>query len=247
MRIGIDLGGTKIEGVLLDEAGQISQRIRKATPQQDYPATLAVIVELVGELEAGLSPVPHIGLGTPGSRSPATGRMRNCNSTCLNDQPLLDDLQRLLVRPVVLANDADCFTLSEATDGAAQGANSVFGVILGTGTGGGLVIHQSLIAGPNGIAGEWGHNPFPVDRCKVPAGPRRPCYCGREDCIETYLSGPGLALSYQQLTGLNLTADAVAAKAEAGDTEAVMVLAEYCEQLAGWRRVEYCLSVRRSS
>jgi len=194
IRIGIDLGGTKIEGVALDVDGGVLLRERVATPRDDYVATLEAIAGLVASFEAQLGVAATVGVGTPGSASPATGRMRNCNSTWLNGKALREDLCVRLGRDVRIANDADCFALSEATDGAGAGAGTVFGVILGTGVGGGVCVDGRLLAGPNAIAGEWGHNRF--------AGPRGPfadareCYCGRTDCIESWLSGPALLRSH---------------------------------------------------
>ncbi|MGH8355360.1 MAG: ROK family protein, partial [Pseudomonas sp.] len=190
LRLGIDLGGTKIE-ILALENGRVRLRRRLPTPQGDYPATLACIARLVHEAEAELGGGASVGVGIPGTRSPDHGRIKNANSVCLIGQDLQGDLERLLQRPVRLANDADCFALSEARDGAGAGAATLFGVILGTGVGGGVVIHGRLLSGPNAIAGEWGHNPLPWRRAED--GPARPCYCGLEDCIETFLSGPGWA------------------------------------------------------
>jgi fructokinase len=191
MRIGIDLGGTKIEGIALDDAGQVLLRRRVPTPRGDYAATVAAIAALVGEIESATGDRGSVGVGIPGALSRVSGRVKNANSTWLNGQPLLDDLQVALGRPVRLANDANCFALSEAVDGAGRGARVVFGVILGTGVGGGIVVDGRLLEGPNAIAGEWGHNPLPL-----PAGddlPLRACWCGRAGCIETYLCGPALS------------------------------------------------------
>ena len=237
MRIGIDLGGTKIAGVLMDDGGRVLAHQRVATPAQDYTATLDAVANLIGHLDAahadaGLAQPTVIGVGTPGSPSPASGLMRNCNSTCLNGQPLKQDLEARLERPVTLANDADCFALSEAVDGAGADAGTVFGVILGTGVGGGVVVNKQLLSGANAIAGEWGHNPFPVARYQRPLSGSRACYCGRTDCIETFLSGPGLSLSYRQADGQELTAQQIAEAADKGEAQALAVLADYCEQLA---------------
>jgi fructokinase len=190
VRIGIDLGGTKIEGVALDDAGAVLMRRRVPTPQGDYRATIAAVAALVHTIESETRLQGSVGVGTPGALSRVSGRVKNANSTCLNGQPLQDDLEAALARPIKLANDANCFALSEAIDGAGQGARVVFGVILGTGVGGGIVVDGRVLEGPNAIAGEWGHNPLPL-----PSGddlPLRPCYCGRAGCIETYLSGPAL-------------------------------------------------------
>ncbi|EED32558.1 N-acetyl-D-glucosamine kinase [gamma proteobacterium NOR5-3] len=204
--LGVDLGGTKVEAALLDQKGRVIERKRTATPIDDYPGLLTQVCNLCTDLEnsAGLTTALALGICTPGSPSPVTGLMRNCNSTALNGQSLREDLEKHSRRPVRIANDADCLVLSEATDGAARSARSVFGVILGTGVGGGFFINGSLLQGPNAVSGEWGHNRMPLER--VQALPDqlaypRPCYCGRQDCVETWLSGPGLALTHQQLHG----------------------------------------------
>ncbi len=229
MRIGIDLGGSKIEALALDAQGRDRSRLRVATPQGDYQATLTAIAGLVQRIEAELGCRGSVGVGTPGSLSQLSGRIKNANSTCLNQQPLQDDLQALLQRPVRLANDANCFALSEAVDGAASDATVVFGVIIGTGVGGGLVINRQLLEGRNRIAGEWGHNPMPA---AVTAGQQRRCYCGRHNCVETFLSGPGLALTYQQLSGVVASAEQIAQWAEQGQPLARQALADYQRQLA---------------
>ena len=197
VRIGIDLGGTKIEGIALDAAGGVLWRERVPAPRADYALTLDVVAALVWRIESGLGVSATVGIGTPGAASPVSGRMRNCNSTWLNGERLREDLCTRLGRELRLANDADCFTLSEATDGAAAGAATVFGVILGTGVGGGICVGARLLAGPNAIAGEWGHNRFAGPREDLPEG--RACYCGRRDCVETWLSGPGLLRTYREL------------------------------------------------
>jgi predicted NBD/HSP70 family sugar kinase len=238
MHIGIDLGGTKIEAVLMGAGGTIIARQRVATPQQDYQGTLKAIAALVSQLEHKLSQPASIGIGTPGSISHLTQCMKNCNSTCLNGQEFKQDIEQLLRREVRIANDADCFALSEAVDGAAAGFDSMFGVILGTGVGGGIVINGKLLSGPNSIAGEWGHNLLPSTAPRVRAGSLRRCYCGRDDCVETYLSGPGLARSFFELNaeyesaGLPFTAERVAGLAETGDQDALLVLDIYAQQLA---------------
>jgi fructokinase len=191
MRIGIDLGGTKIEGVALDAPGTERARRRVATPRDDYEATLRAIVDLVAALEAEAGTRGSVGVGMPGAISPATGRVKNANSTWLNGRLLKPDLESALGREVRLANDANCFAVSEARDGAAAGRRLVFGVIVGTGTGGGIAIDGHAWQGPNAIAGEWGHNPLPWPRIGEWPGPA--CYCGQHGCIETFLSGPGLA------------------------------------------------------
>ncbi|MCL4819285.1 MAG: ROK family protein [Vicinamibacteria bacterium] len=191
MRIGIDLGGTKIEGVALDASGATRARRRVATPRDDYDATLRAIAELVAALEAEAGERGTVGVGMPGAISPATGRVKNANSTWLNGRMLKPDLEAALGREVRFANDANCFAVSEARDGAAAGRRLVFGVIVGTGTGGGIAIDGHAWNGPNAIAGEWGHNPLPWPRIGEWPGPA--CYCGKHGCIETFLSGPGLA------------------------------------------------------
>ena len=224
MRIGIDLGGTKIEGILLADSGDILHRHRVNTPQGDYQQTLQLIRLLIDQLtdEKHLA----IGIGTPGAPSPDTGLMRNANSTCLNGQPLQHDLEELLQRPVRVANDADCFALSEASDGAGKDANSVFGVIVGTGTGGGLVIHKQLLQGPNAIAGEWGHNPLPWPQDNELPGPQ--CYCGKQGCVETWLSGPGLARDH----GVKLQTEEITQQAKQGEKEALATLDRYYDRMA---------------
>jgi fructokinase len=225
LRLGIDLGGSKIE-ILALQGSQERLRRRCPTPQGDYPATLAAICSLVEECERELGMQGSVGIGIPGTRSPDHGRIKNANSTCLIGQDLAGDLEQRLQRPIRLANDADCFALSEASDGAGAGAASVFGVILGTGVGGGIVIHGRLLAGPNAIAGEWGHNPLPW-RQPADGLPMR-CYCGLDDCIETFLSGPGWAAR----SGLGLDAGAIALAASQGVPAAHQALAHYAEQLA---------------
>ena len=190
VRIGIDLGGTKIEGIALDDAGQALVRRRVPTPRGDYAGTVAAVAALVHEIESAIGARGTVGVGIPGALSRVTGLVKNANSTWLNGRPLRSDLETALQRPVRLANDANCFALSEAVDGAGRGARVVFGVILGTGVGGGIVVDGRLLEGPNAIAGEWGHNPLPLpDDDDLPL---RPCWCGRVGCIETYLCGPAL-------------------------------------------------------
>lgn len=224
-RFGIDLGGTKTEIIALQGSDERLRR-RLPTPQGDYAATLQTIAQLVRQAEHELGSSGSVGIGIPGTRSPDHGRIKNANSVCLIGQDLQGDLEQLLQRPIRLANDADCFTLSEASDGAGAGADSVFGVILGTGVGGGIVIHGRLLGGPNAIAGEWGHNALPW-RCPAD-GPSRHCYCGLDDCIETFLSGPGWAAR----SALGLTAEQLAKAAQAGEPAAQQALQHYCEQLA---------------
>jgi len=230
MRIGIDLGGTKIEGIAIADDGKERLRRRIAAPRGDYAKTLAAVAGLVREIEGEVGARGTVGVGIPGTVSPATGLIKNANSTWLIGQPLAEDLPRLLERPVRFANDANCFALSEATDGAAAGAAVVFGVIIGTGTGGGVVVNGRVVNGANAIAGEWGHNPLPAPRDGERPGP--PCYCGRRGCIETFLSGPALAREYAQDGGALVTAEEIAARAAAGETRALAVLARYEERMA---------------
>lgn len=232
MRIGVDLGGTKIEAALLDRAGTVRFRRRIAAPQQDYAATVAAVAGLVKQADsasdggAGAS----IGIGIPGTISPATGLVKNANSTWLNGRPLDRDIESALGRPVRIANDANCFALSEAVDGAAAGAHAVFGVILGTGVGGGLVIGGRVLTGANAIAGEWGHNPLPWSELAEIPGPA--CWCGRHGCIETWCSGPALTRAHLKSTGQTLDAAQIADRAADGDAQAVESMARYEERLA---------------
>lgn len=230
LRIGVDLGGTKIEAIALDGAGKVLARRRIPTPAGDYEATVAAVADLVGKIEAELGRQGTVGIGTPGAISRATGLLKNSNSVCLNGRPLQHDLAAALGCPVRLANDADCFALSEATDGAAAGAGVVFGAIIGTGTGGGIVVNGRLLSGPNAIAGEWGHNPLPWPR--PDEWPGRNCYCGKTGCIETFLSGPGFAQEYHATTGQLLTAREIVARAAAGSRRAEAALARYEDRLA---------------
>jgi len=234
MRIGIDLGGTKIEGIAIADDGGERLRRRIAAPRDDYAKTLGALTGLVHAIEQELGVQATVGVGIPGTMSPATGLVKNSNSTWLIGRPLAEDLPRLLNRPVRFANDANCFALSEATDGAAAGAAVVFGVIVGTGTGGGLVIDGRVVTGANAIAGEWGHNPLPAARGIESPGPA--CYCGRHGCIETFLSGPGLARDYAESGGAGggaiVTAQEVAARAAAGEALAGAALARYEDRMA---------------
>lgn len=227
-RIGIDLGGTKIEGVVLTDDGRFQSRQRVATPAGDYQGTLDAVAGLVDALERQCGQRCAIGVGTPGAISPGSGLLRNANSLCLNDRPLDRDLGARLARSVRIANDADCFALSEATDGAGADASVVFGVIIGTGTGGGIVVNGSLLRGPNAIAGEWGHNPLPWPGTDELPG--APCYCGRRGCIETWLSGPGLARDFDS-GGATSPAEIVAYAAQ-GEAAADACLARYADRLA---------------
>jgi len=249
--MGVDLGGTKTEIIVLDESGRERLRRREPTPRhddagRDYAAKLGLIADLVQEAQSELAvelngAIPTVGIGTPGTISSATGRIKNSNSTSLIGRPFKEDIERRLGREVRVANDANCFTLSEAADGAGAGAAVVFGVILGTGVGGGIVAHGRVLEGVNGIAGEWGHNPLPLPE----AGdlPLPPCYCGRAGCIETYLSGPALERDYaRSCVGNNgepldakndlLNVAAIAARAETGDVASEATLARYEQRLA---------------
>jgi fructokinase len=229
VRIGIDLGGTKIEAVALDDAGHELARRRVPTPRHDYDGTLEAIAGQVAAMEAAAGGRGSVGIGMPGAISPATGLVKNANSTWLNGRPLREDLTARLGRPVRLENDANCFVLSEATDGAAAGAEVVFGVILGTGVGGGVVVRGRPLTGANAVAGEWGHNPLPAPRDEERPGPA--CYCGRRGCIETFLSGPALEADAAGLGARRPAADIVAAAA-AGDVAAEAALARYEDRLA---------------
>jgi fructokinase len=230
MRIGIDLGGTKIEGIAIADDGGERLRRRIPAPRGEYQATLTAVVNLVHDIERACDSRGTVGVGIPGALSPATGLVKNANSTWLIGQPLADDLPRRLERPVRFANDANCFALSEATDGAAAGAAIVFGVIVGTGTGGGVVVNGRIVTGANAIAGEWGHNPLPAPRDDERPGPR--CYCGRSGCIEMFLSGPGLVRDYAACTGLDATPEEIARRADAGDAGAVAAMERYEERMA---------------
>ena len=230
MRIGIDVGGTKIEGVVLTNHGEERARTRVPTPVGDYRATLAAIAALVGRLEHETAPAASVGIGIPGAISPATGVVKNANATWLIGRALDRDLAALLGRPVRVANDADCFAISEAADGAAQGFAIVFGVILGTGVGGGIVVQGAPVEGANAIAGEWGHNPLPWPEDDERPGP--PCYCGKRGCIETFLSGPGLALDHCNAGGRNVPASDVVRLAAEGDARAEATLQRYEKRLA---------------
>jgi fructokinase len=221
-RIGIDLGGTKIEALALDASGREVFRKRVPTPRGDYAATVSAVRTLVGEVEASLHDKCTVGVGIPGAMSRVTGLVKNANSTWLIGKPLKHDLEEALGRPVRLENDANCFALSEATDGAGKGAAVVFGVILGTGVGGGIVVHGKVLTGANAIAGEWGHNPLPAPTPEDLPHPE--CYCGRKGCIETYLSGPGLARDYERNTGRRLPPEEAVLHEE--------TMARYVERLA---------------
>ena len=230
LNLGIDLGGTKIELIALDATGRERLRRRIATPQGDYTATLAAIQQLVEQAWADLGEETTLGIGTPGAISKATGLLKNSNSVCLNGKPLLQDLELRLGQPIRISNDADCFALSEATDGAAAGAAVVFGVILGTGVGAGVIVNGRPLSGPNAIAGEWGHNPLPWPKDDERPGPH--CYCGQNGCIETFLSGPGLSRDHFVRFGQQLTAVEIVSAAELGDTDCEHSLRVYEDRLA---------------
>ncbi len=230
MRIGVDLGGTKIEGVALAADGRERWRRRVAAPRGSYDDSVRAIAELVASLEAETGERGSVGVGIPGAVSRATGLVKNANSTWLIGKPLPQDLSRVLQRPVRLANDANCFALSEATDGAGAGAEVVFGVIIGTGTGGGVVMHGRVLGGANAIGGEWGHNPMPAATGEERTGP--PCYCGRSGCIETWLSGPALSRDYAADGGEPLSATDIAGRAAAGEPQAAAALARYEQRFA---------------
>jgi len=191
LRIGIDLGGTKVELIALDGSGREIFRKRMPTPQGDYRATIGTVVSLIGDAEKDLQAAGSVGIGIPGALSRVTGLVKNANSTCLIGHDLKGDLEKALGREIRIENDANCFALSEAVDGAGEGAKVVFGVILGTGVGAGIVVNGEVLVGPNAIAGEWGHNPLPLPRKEDL--PLPDCYCGRKGCIEAYLSGSALA------------------------------------------------------
>jgi fructokinase len=229
-RIGIDLGGTKIEAVALDDRGAIHLRQRLPTPDGDYAGTIAAIASLVTRIESEIGAGASVGVAIPGTIVTATGLVKNANSVWLNGKPLGQDVETALGRPVRFANDANCFVLSEAVDGAAAGCGTVFGVILGTGVGGGITIGGRIIVGANAIAGEWGHNPLPAPQPDEWPGP--PCYCGRSGCIETFLSGPGLAADHKRHGGAVFDGPAIAAGAAAGDAGCRATLDRYAERLA---------------
>jgi fructokinase len=229
MRIGVDLGGTKIAAVALDERGEERFRARVPTPRT-YPGTLDAIAGLVTGAERATGEQGAVGVGIPGAVSPATGRVKNANSVWLIGEDLPGDLERRLARPVRVMNDANCFALSEAVDGAAAGAEIVFGVILGTGVGGGIVVRGAVIDGASRIAGEWGHNPLPWPTDEERPGPA--CYCGKRGCIETFCSGPALERDHTEATGETLSGTAIGLAAVAGDARARATVARYVGRLA---------------
>lgn len=230
MRFGIDLGGTKIEIAALDASGQMVLRERMDTPQGDYDATVRVIAELVTMAEAILGKPGSVGIAIPGTISRTTGLVKNANSTCLIGKPLDKDLEAALHRPVRIANDANCFALSEAADGAGCGHDVVFGVILGTGVGGGVVVRGKVLDGAHGIAGEWGHSPLPAPAPEELPGPH--CYCGKHGCIENWCSGPAFAAQFHRQSGRSWTPGEIAAAASANDTPAAAALDLYMDRLA---------------
>lgn len=230
MRIGIDLGGTKIEIIALQDDGAALLRHRVSTPRGDYNATLAAIAQLIKKTETELQQTGTIGIAIPGAISRQTGMIKNANSTWLNGKPLQEDLQQYLQRQVRLSNDANCFVLSEAVDGAARDAQVVFGVIVGTGTGGGIVLDGKVLEGVNRIAGEWGHNPLPWPHVEELPGPV--CYCGKQGCIETFLSGPGMARDHEQHTRQTLSAEHIVQQADAGAPQALATLQRYEDRMA---------------
>ncbi len=229
MRIGIDLGGTKIEGIRLGNDGAVTEKLRVDTPADSYSATVQAVCDIIQRLQTNNRLT--VGIGTPGALSIPSGLMKNSNSVCLNDKPLKEDIETILGYEVRLENDANCFALSEAHYGAAKDAASVFGVILGTGCGGGVVINKKLLTGPNSIAGEWGHNAIPVSVRELVQGDRI-CYCGRANCNETVLSGRGFQQTYQELSGKNESPQAIVAAAKNGDEDAIKAIETYADQLA---------------
>ncbi len=236
MRIGVDLGGTKIEAVVLADDGTECARQRIDSPRDDYDATIAAIVSLISDIseETGCGSDTTIGVGIPGAMSPMTGNIKNANSTWLIGHAFDLDLEKALERPVRVANDANCFAVSEAVDGAGQGYGMVFGVILGTGVGGGIAIDRRTHAGLNAIAGEWGHNPlpWPQDIGGMPEMPGPRCYCGEQGCIETFLSGSGLSNDYAFETGQLIESRDIAARAAQGETDASAAIGRYLNRLA---------------
>jgi fructokinase len=228
LRIGIDLGGTKIEGIVLDGSREAA-RLRVDTPRDDYEGTVAAIASLVVNLEKVAKNGATIGIGIPGTISSSSGLVKNANSTWLIGRPLQQDLELRLRRPVRIANDANCFAMSEAADGAAAGANVVFGVIAGTGVGGGIVVDGRIVTGTNGIAGEWGHNPLPWPEVEDDG---RLCYCGKRGCIETFLSGPGMTVDHERSTGIRLLPPQIVEAAGGGDAAAEQTLRRYERRFA---------------
>ena len=229
-RIGLDLGGTKIEVIALDRDRKELFRHRIPTPQGDYEKTIQAMAELVLMAEKELGEIGTVGVGTPGAISKGTGFLKNSNSTCLIGKPIQNDLEELLARPVRLSNDANCFALSEAIDGAATGAEVVFGVIIGTGTGGGIVVNGRVVTGANAIAGEWGHNPLPWPRADELPG--LDCYCGKKGCIETFLSGPGMSKNHQRITGELLNPETLVSRSQNGCVACEDTIRQYEDRMA---------------
>jgi fructokinase len=230
LRIGIDLGGTKIAGAVLGSDGVVLAEHRRPAPRHDYPATLRAVSAVIAHLERRVGATGTVGIGIPGSLSPKTALVQNANSTWINGMPFGRDVAAMLGRPVKVANDANCFALSEAVDGAGARLRSVFGVILGTGCGGGLVVEGALLDGPRGIGGEWGHNPLPWAGAEEQPGPS--CWCGRKGCMETWVSGPALAADHRRATGRRLRVEAIAEHAALGETAAKATLARHADRLA---------------
>jgi len=231
MRIGIDVGGTKIEAILLEETGREAARLRVATPRGDYDGTIAAIADLVAKLEAEAGRTCSVGLGTPGAIDRRTGLMKNANSTWLNERPFDQDVGAALKRDIRMANDANCFALSEAVDGAGAGHRVVFGVIVGTGCGGGIVVDGALLTGPNNLAGEWGHHPLPwPDDAERIAAPQ--CYCGKTGCIETYLSGPGFMADFHRVTGRRMSPKEIVSEAKGTADGARAAVERYVRRMA---------------
>ncbi len=228
-RLGIDLGGTKTEVAVLDDNFQPVYRKRVATPSHDYEAILNLIVDLVNDAEKSLQVKPTIGIGTPGAISPHSGLLKNSNTTCMNGKPFMFDIEQRLGCSVKIQNDANCFALSEALTGAGNGYSVVFGVILGTGTGGGLVVNRQLLSGPNAITGEWGHNPLPW---KTEADGSPQCYCGKQACIETFISGSGLARNFEKRNSVSLSSEQIVHGARNGDKDCEIMMQFYYDQLA---------------
>src|SRR5260370_22738985 len=228
-RIGIDLGGTKIEGAAIDAGGSVCFRHRVVTPAQDYRGTIDAIIALISTIEQQIGTTAPVGIGIPGAVSPATGFIKNANSTWLIGRPLHRDIEDALGRPTRLANDANCFALSEATDGAGAAMETVFGVILGTGVGGGIAIRRQILAGANAIAGECGHNPMPWPTPGEIPGP--PCWFGRSRCLDPFLSGPALAADHHRHYRQKLTAPEIAEAAAAGDPACRATLERYMDRL----------------
>jgi fructokinase len=229
-RIGIDLGGSKIEGAAVDATGAMRVRRRLPTPVQDYRGTIEAIIVLVKEIEDKIGTTASVGIGIPGAVSPITGLVKNANSTWLIGQPLHRDIETALGRPARLANDANCFALSEATDGAGAAAGTVFGAILGTGVGGGIAIGRQILIGANAISGEWGHNPLPWPAPEEITGPS--CYCSRSGCLETFLSGPAMSADHRRHTGQNLSAVEISRAADNGEPSCRATLERYMHRLA---------------